>query len=271
MLSKRILNTMLILGFAGLLILCGIVYTPRLLSAANSSNSRKLPIYCVETDNPQIAISFDSAWGNEYTQTILDILASHNVKATFFMTGQWVDSYPEEVVKIYEAGHDLGNHSQTHPYMSQLGETEQTQELMTVHNKVKELTGCDMFLFRAPYGDYNDQVISCVQANNYYPIQWDIDSLDWKDYGAQDIIKKITENEKLGNGSIILCHNGAKYITDALDTVLTTLQDRGYVFVPISQLIYKDHYYINHEGRQIPEEDTEASPSSPAEASENAL
>ena len=256
MLTKRILNAVLALGFAALLVLCGLICGPRLISVASTSGSRELPIYCVETDKPQISISFDSAWGNEYTQTILDILAAHNVKATFFMTGQWVEKFPEEVVKIYEAGHDLGNHSESHPYMSKLGEAEQVQELMTVHNKVKELTGYDMFLFRAPYGDYNNSVISCIRENNYYPIQWDVDSLDWKDYGAQDIIKRITENKKLGNGSIILCHNGAKYITDALDTVLTTLQDKGYEFVPISQLIYKDHYHINYEGRQIPDTDS---------------
>lgn len=181
MLSKRILNAILVLGLASLLILCGTVYAPRLISVSNTSGSRKLPIYCVETDKPQIAISFDSAWGNEYTQTLLDILASHNVKATFFMTGQWVEKFPEEVVKIYEAGHDLGNHSESHPYMSKLGEAEQIQELMAVHNRVKELTGYEMFLFRAPYGDYNDEVISCVQECGYYPIQWDVDSLDWKD------------------------------------------------------------------------------------------
>lgn len=254
--AKRILNAILAAVFAGLLILCGTVCVPRLVSVSGTSGNRKLPIYCVETEKPQISISFDSAWGNEYTQKILDILAAHNVKATFFMTGQWVEKYPEEVAKIYAAGHDLGNHSETHPYMSRLSEAEQVQELMTVHNKVKELTGYDMFLFRAPYGDYNDQVISCIRENHYYPIQWNIDSLDWKDYGARDIIRKITENEKLGNGSIILCHNGARYITDALDTVLTVLQDKGYELVPISQLIYKDHYHMDHEGRQIPDTDT---------------
>lgn len=254
MLSKRIFNSILILLFAGLLILCGTAYIPRFISVSGSSGSRDLPIYCVETEKPQVSISFDCAWGDEYTQTILDILASHKVKATFFMTGQWVEKYPESVKKIYEAGHDLGNHSETHPYMTKLENEERTQEIMSVHNRVKELTGCEMFLFRAPYGDYDNDVITCVRENGYYPIQWDVDSLDWKDYGSQDIIKKITENEELGNGSIILCHNGAKYITDALDTVLTTLQEKGYEFVPISQLIYKEQYYINHEGRQIPED-----------------
>ncbi|MDQ9832013.1 polysaccharide deacetylase family protein, partial [Acinetobacter soli] len=85
-------------------------------------------------------------WGNEDTQTILDILASHDVKATFFMTGGWVESYPEDVKKIYEAGHDLGNHSENHKHMTQLSDEEKTKELMTVHNKVKDLTGFDMFL-----------------------------------------------------------------------------------------------------------------------------
>ena len=110
-----------------------------------------------------------------------------------------------------------------------------------------------MFLFRPPYGDYDSAVVTNARQNGYYPIQWNIDSLDWKDYGAEDIIKKITENKNLSNGSIILCHNGAKYTKDALDAVITTLQDKGYEFVPISQLIYKDNYHMNHEGRQIPD------------------
>lgn len=164
-----------------------------------------------------------------------------------------MESYPEDVKKIYEAGHDLGNHSQNHKYMSKLSDEEKTQELMSVHQRVKELTGYDMFLFRPPYGDYDSAVVTNARQNGYYPIQWNIDSLDWKDYGAEDIIKKITENKNLSNGSIILCHNGAKYTKDALDAVITTLQDKGYEFVPISQLIYKDNYHMNHEGRQIPD------------------
>lgn len=147
----------------------------------------------------------------------------------------------------------MGNHSENHKYMTKLSDEEKTRELMTVHNKVKELTGYDMFLFRPPYGDYNNEVVSNARKNNYYPIQWNIDSLDWKDYGADDIVKRVTESKNLGNGSIILCHNGAKYTKDALDAVLTTLQDKGYEFVPISQLIYRENYHMNHEGRQIPD------------------
>lgn len=250
-LFKRFLNTIFLLAFAGLLVFSAVSILPDIISVSNTVGGKELPIYCVETEKPQISISFDAAWGNEDTQTILDILASHNVKATFFMTGGWVESYPEDVKKIYEAGHDLGNHSENHKHMPQLNDEEKTQELMMVHNKVKELTGFDMFLFRPPYGDYDNQVIQNARENNYYPIQWDVDSLDWKDYGAEDIIKRVTEHKALGNGSIILCHNGAKHTKDALDTLITTLQDKGYEFVPISQLIYKDNYHLNHEGRQI--------------------
>ena len=136
------------------------------------------------------------------------------------MTGGWVSSYPDDVKKIYEAGHDLGNHSENHKYMTKLSDEEKTQELMSVHNKVKELTGYDMFLFRPPYGDYDNGVVKNVLANNYYPIQWDVDSLDWKDYGADDIIKRVTEDSHLGNGSIILCHNGLSH-SSSIKTIIT--------------------------------------------------
>ena len=85
---------------------------------------------------------------------------------------------------ILSQGHDLGNHSQNHKNMSQLSDAEKESELMTVHNKVKELTGYDMFLFRPPYGDYDSKLIKVARKCGYYSIQWDVDSLDWKDYGV---------------------------------------------------------------------------------------
>ena len=217
-------------------------------------NGKELPIYCVETEKKQVAISFDCAWGNEETAHLLEILEDHDIKATFFMTGGWVESYPDDVKAIYEAGHDLGNHSQNHKNMSQLSDQECRSELMSVHDQVKELTGYDMFLFRPPYGDYDSEVIRKAQECGYYSIQWDVDSLDWKDYGTDAVIKTVCQHKHLGNGSIILMHNGAKYTADALDTLIENLQEQGYEIVPISELILKDHYHINVEGRQIPDE-----------------
>lgn len=198
-----------------------------------------------------MALTFDAAWGNEDTQKILDILKKHDVRVTFFMTGGWVDKYPDDVKSIYKAGHDLGSHSESHKNMSQLSDEEKKQELLSVHKKVKELTGTDMNLFRAPYGDYDDAVILTAKDIGYYTIQWDVDSLDWKDYGVKSILSTVLDSQELGNGSVILCHNGAKYTADALDQLIDGLEKKGYEIVPVSQLIYKDGYHMDVNGRQI--------------------
>ena len=217
----------------------------------NNVNGRELPIYCVETDENKVALSFDAAWGAEDTQKILEILKEHDIHVTFFATGGWVESYPDDAKAVLAAGHDLGNHSENHKNMSQLSNEEKEEELMSVHRKVKELTGYDMYLFRPPYGDYDNDVINLLKDCGYYAIQWDVDSLDWQNKGVDSIIKTVTEHKNLGNGSIILCHNGAEYIVQALDTLINKLEEQGYEIVPVSELIYKDGFHLNYEGRQI--------------------
>ena len=167
------------------------------------------------------------------------------------MTGGWVESYPDDVKAIAKAGHDLGNHSENHKHMTELSDEQCKEEIMKVHNKVKELTGKNMILFRPPYGDYDNKVIDVAREIGYYPIQWDVDSLDWKDYGVDSIINTVVNNSHLGNGSIILCHNGAKYTAQALPKVISGLKQKGYKIVPISRIIYKNTYNINPEGRQL--------------------
>lgn len=239
-----------LMGLAALLI-GGKAFFLETVTVTNSVNGRELPIYCVETDKPRIALSFDAAWGNEDTSRILEILKKHDLKVTFFMTGGWVESYPEDVKAILAAGHDLGNHSENHKNMSELTEEQCRSELTKVHDKVKALTGYEMFLFRPPYGDYDNQVITTAENLGYFSIQWDVDSLDWKDYGANSILNTVTKHPHLGNGSIILCHNGAKFTADTLDDLILQLKKQGYEIVPVSQLIYKEKYHMDTEGRQI--------------------
>lgn len=215
------------------------------------AGKKALPIYCIQTDEKKISISFDAAWGADDTIKLLDILDKHNVKTTFFMTGGWVSTYPDMVKEIYNRGHDLGNHSENHKEMSKLGASEQKKEITLVDDKIKELTGYDCFLFRPPYGDYNSLLINTVYGCNHYPVQWDVDSLDWKDYGVDSIIKTVTRHKALGNGSIILMHNGAKFTAEALDTVLTSLEEQEYEIVPISQLIIRENFHMDGTGRQI--------------------
>lgn len=229
------------------------LYLPADISVSSSVLQKELPIYCVETQKPQVALSFDAAWGNEDTKEILEILAKHNVHVTFFMTGGWVEHYPEDVKAIAAAGHDLGNHSENHKKMSTLSSAQCQEEIQKVHDKVKALTGQEMSLFRPPYGDYNDQLIRTCRAVHYYPIQWDVDSLDWKNYGIQNIIDTVLNHKNLGNGSIILMHNGGKYTAKALESVILGLKEKGYEIVPISQLILKENYTIDVSGRQKPQ------------------
>lgn len=162
------------------LLLAGMIfYTPQIRSVtASLLHKKELPIYSVQTDKKQVALSFDAAWGNEDTSEILSILRKHDVKVTFFMTGGWVNQFPNDVKAILADGHDLGNHSESHPNMSKLSHEQMLTELSTVHNKVKELTGVEMDLFRPPYGDYNDAVIKAVAEAGYYCIQWDVDTLE---------------------------------------------------------------------------------------------
>lgn len=224
------------------------------LTMNNTVGGRELPIYCVDTQENKIALSFDAAWGAEDTEQILETLKKHDIHVTFFATGGWVESYPEDVKAVLAAGHDLGNHSASHLNMSELSDEEKKEELMSVHEKVKELTGYEMFLFRPPYGDYDNAVVNVAKDCGYYAIRWDVDSLDWLNRGVDSIIETVTKHKNLGNGSIILCHNGADYTAQALDELITKLKEQGYEIVPVSELIYRENFYLNYEGRQIAEE-----------------
>lgn len=220
-----------------------------MLTASTSTNEPL--ISCVQTDKPQVALSFDTACGNEDTRQLLDILKKYNIHATFFMTGEWVKTYPDDVEAVFEDGHDLGNHSESHKQMSNLSNTQISDELNLVTNNVKKLTGVTMTLFRPPYNDYNSRLITQIKSEKYYPIGWSVDSLDWKNYGADSIVDAILNNKNLKNGSIILLHNGAKYTPEALPKIIEGLNAKGFDIVPISQLIYKTHYHIKADGTQI--------------------
>ena len=168
------------------------------------------------------------------------------------MTGGWVEDNPDCVKELVKRGHDLGNHSEHHYDMTTISQEEKDSELKTVHDKVKKLTGYEMYLFRPPYGAYDNDVIKTAYAMHYYPIQWSVDSLDWKNYGVDSIITTVCNHKALAPGAIILCHNGAKYTADALDAMLTNLEEQGYKIVPISKLIMKKNYHMDADKLKYP-------------------
>ena len=220
------------------------------MQAAATGATRSLPIYSVETEEKKISISFDCAWGVDYTDKLLQTMAANDVRCTFFAVQFWVEKYPEYVQKIHDAGHEIGTHSRTHSYMSKQSEAEIRDELQTSSAAIEAITGKKTTLFRAPYGDYDNLLIDTAKAMGLYTIQWDVDSLDWKNLSATEIAMRIINGAK--NGSIILCHNNGLHTAEALPMIFSTLKNRGFEFVPIGELIYKENYTIDDTGRQHP-------------------
>lgn len=245
-LTKRSLFS---IGFCCLIgILAATVAITSTAKAVQTANTqREIPIYCVDTTKKQVALSFDAAWGDEQTQSLLDTLDKYKVKATFFLVGDWVKKYPDDVKEIAQHGHDIGNHSNTHPHMTQISTDKMIEQVSSCNEKVKKITGKSPILFRAPYGDYNNDVVNTAKSLNMYCIQWDVDSLDWKDPTPQQITENVLK--KIKCGSIILMHNGAKNTPEALPSVIEGIQKKGYEIVPISKILLSGEYHTDVQGK----------------------
>ena len=239
-----------LLAAAGLILAGGLFFRMRMPAPAmqTAQTDRILPIYSVERDNKTVALSFDAAWGNEDTQQLIDILTDHGVKATFFLVGQWVDRYPESVKALADAGMDVMNHSDDHAHFSQLSEQDIISNVNACNDKIEAITGTRPTLFRCPYGEYDNHVVSAVNSMGMHVIQWNMDSLDWKELSAQEITARVTK--QVVPGSIILFHNAALHTPEALPGIIEYLQQEGYEILPVSQLILSGDTVIDHTGRQ---------------------
>lgn len=215
-----------------------------------SATTRQLPIYCVKRDNKAVSLTFDAAWGNEDTQQLIDIFEEYNIKATFFVVGDWAEKYPESVKALHDAGHEVMNHSDDHAHFAQLSSSEITSNITACNEKIAAITGVTPTLFRAPYGEYDDNVISTINSMGIHTIQWDVDSLDWKDLSASEIYDRVTS--RVQPGSIVLFHNAALHTPEALPSIIEFLLQNGYSIVPVSEIILTGDYYIDHTGRQCP-------------------
>ena len=249
MFKKVILNRSL-LSFLCCIALCfaislSVVYEV----VSTTSQNRLLPIYSVETEEKKIAITFDAAWSAEDTDDLIDILKKHSASATFFVVGDWVNKNPEAVKKLFENGHEIGNHSDTHPAYSKLSRNEIKIDIKNCNKKIEAITKTKTKLCRAPSGDYDNKSIEVCDDLGMKMIQWDVDSLDWKLLSVDEMYNRVVN--KVQNGSIILFHNGVENTPEALDKILSKLKADCYEFVTVSELIYWDNYEIDHSGRQF--------------------
>ena len=172
------------------------------------------------------------------------------MRATFFVVGEWVDKYPESVKALHDAGHEIMNHSSDHDHFNSLTAEAIVADLNGCNDRIEAVTGVRPTLFRCPYGEYDDHVIAATRSIGMEPIQWDVDSLDWKELSAAEITQRVTA--RVRPGSIVLFHNAARHTPEALPDIIEGLLQEGYTFVPVSELILKGPYTIDHTGRQCP-------------------
>jgi len=213
------------------------------------AQSKELPIYSVEKADKVISVTFDTAWGNEDIDEVIQILGKYDCSATFFVVGDFIDKFPNSVKALSDAGHEIANHSNSHAHFNNLSKEKMILDMNKCDEKIKNITGKKNVIFRAPYGEYNDLLVKTCLETNRYCIQWDVDSQDWMGHSTLEMKNRILSRVK--NGSIILLHTGIKNTIAALPEILTALKNEGYKFEIVSNLILKDNYNIDYAGKQI--------------------
>ncbi len=234
----------LALTFAVIFCLLGTVKT----AIRTNAVPRDLPIYSVNTLEKQIALTINCAWDDSDIDRLLQLLEDRNLKATFFIVGDWCDKYPNAVQKLADAGHELGSHSDSHPDMARQNREQITAELNVSKQKIEDCSGQKIHLFRPPSGSYNNLVISTARTFGWEVIQWSNDSVDWKEPAVDEMVERVLK--KAAPGDILLFHAGKKNTPAALEIILDRLLAEGYRFVTVGELIYPAPYTIDHAGRQ---------------------
>ncbi len=190
-------------------------------------------LYNVPQNAEQIALTFDATWGNENTGRLLDILKQHHAKATFFLSGIWMEAYPDLVKRIHADGHEIGNHTYNHRDMGILTEKQNREDIERTQEICRKMTGMAPHLFRLPFGSGTPEIVRLAASENLCTVGWTIDSLDWKEIALADSIKRLN---KAHGGDIVLMHNAGKYTPELLKESIPRFRHKGYEPVTVSEL-----------------------------------
>ena len=209
---------------------------------------RRIPVYSVETDKKEIALTFNCAWGDEGTDRLLGILKEEDIKCTFFFVGEFAEKYPDTVRKIYNLGHSVANHSMKHNDPTKQDYEEILSDISACNELLYSLTGKMPVLYRAPSGSYDNKTVEAAESLGMTAVQWDADSIDWKNPSPENIVSRVTG--KVTDGSIVLFHLGKENTLDAIDDIIDILKDRGYSFTTVEKLLLEGDTYIDNAGRQ---------------------
>ncbi|MCY6485384.1 polysaccharide deacetylase family protein [Clostridium aestuarii] len=189
------------------------------------------------TNHKQIAFTYDSGFEDNETYQILDVLKKHKVKATFFLTGIWVEKFPEVAKRIAYEGHEIGNHSYDHPDMVNISHDEIVKNILKGEDAIKKIIGVTPCpLFREPFGSWNKKVFKAVGAAGYkYSIYWSIDTIDWQHPTTRVIVNRILR--KAQGGDIVLMHISGNHTAEATDIAIRNLKAFGFKFVTVGELL----------------------------------
>lgn len=232
---------------AGLFVLLITAFT---VGRHSSADTKLYPIYGVNTDKPYIALTFDCAWEDSDLDEISDILTQNNVPATFFVTGEFANNYKERLKRLYNNGHEIGNHSYSHPHVASISKSALINDTLKCSEAIKQAVGEYPKLYRVPYGEYNNETLKTLEELSLPVIQWDCDSCDWKPgITVKDIENRISKN--LQNGSILLFHvdSKPKQTANALKKIIPKIKIGGYEFKTVSEIIYQKPYSVDNTGR----------------------
>lgn len=239
--------------FCALLVIVAFALALTMTSASGSAEvffgaPRKIPIYSVDVKEKRVALTFDAAYGADKTSAIMDVLEDEGIPATFFLVGFWVRNFPEKAKEIADRGFEIGTHSNVHGHMSKMTSEEIASDLGLSIERIREATGITPTVFRAPYGEYNDRLITEAGRLGLMTVQWSVDSLDWKNISAQSVVERVCT--KAHEGAIILMHNNSDYVVEALPEIIQRLKKEGYTFSTVGDMILRDNYYVDNSGRQ---------------------
>ncbi|WP_409343387.1 polysaccharide deacetylase family sporulation protein PdaB [Paenibacillus sp. MBLB4367] len=233
--GKRLKQYLIVV--VALLFAAAIIYAERDHVSVFTQNDPSA-LYSVQTEKKLIALTFDISWGELRTKPIIDVLDKKNVKkATFFLSSPWSQSHQEIVGDIVKHGYEIGSHGHKHVNYSSLSDEEIRKQLTTAHRILSDVTKQEPSLLRLPNGDFDKRVLRIANELNYTVVQWDTDSLDWKNPGTENIIERVVS--KAHPGDIVLLHasDSVKQTHEALPVIIDKLRAEGYEFVTVSELM----------------------------------
>lgn len=211
------------------------------------TGGREIPIYSVERNDNKISLTFDCAWNDDDIDEIINILKDYNCSATFFVTGKWAEDYSSSLNKLYRSGFEIGIHSYNHDDYTKMSRDQILADIEKCDKIIMRTTGFIPYSVRTPSGAYDDNAVRTIEGIGRACVQWSVDGLDYTQTTEAEILNRVVP--KTQSGDIILMHNGTELTAKVLPKMLEELC-RQYELVSVSELIYKDNFYIDHAGRQ---------------------